>query len=673
MINKKYTHVFRPAALALLVALAAACGTDSPIAPDPDHGQGTPIAIGQLPVAAAAADPNDAAGTYWKDGDAIFVTATNADPDAINPNAIYTYNGSSWAPDGTPLYVERISTALPITIESWGGKPSQGASDPDAYTDQSDPESAPAGYTPGDRYRRNDYLLCPDATLTVRTLSGRLTHSRVDLVLNIADYTDAGGNVLNTLPDNAVLRLNDGSSPAKTVITAYRQGKTSDGTTFRAYIDLEDVPGIIGIPSGSSYTPGLSGTVANGSLLGTLTYTMSGSTEKTLKIRYSITSGTDADGKPGASGTAVAIKAGKRITVSATFADPSYLDATASLEPWTNTDAGDAGTGDINMVEKKDDAGQPIYEIYSAQGLKKFVDLVNGTGDYAAAGKNASANVRLMADIDLSTVCSTTLGKSWEPIGTSPNPYLGCFDGQGYTVKGLYIKDKDTNYTGLFGVIGQNGVIRRLRVEAEQISSSAQYTGVLAGWNKGTITACQAVGDVTGKDYTGGLVGYNSGTITACCATGNASGTSNIGGLVGYNNGTITACYATGNASGTDGTGGLVGFNDTAVSGILQHCATTQPTICKGNPSNNCQSNVTSFSAIRAIVASEAAQNAWGKSIGTDGLIQNNETGRVLNAPWNSTADDSLRAIWKTPVDGTTTPGDQITGGHLQLWWQTNP
>lgn len=792
MINKMYRHVSRPAALALLVALAAACGKDTPIDPATDNGRGTPIAIGQLRIASTAdAD----AATPWQDGNAILVSATPAGAttraDATTPlTAVYTYTtDGSWTPkaDTKPLYVEHISPDDPIIIESWGGDASSGA-DADIYTNQST----------ADRYRRNDHLQCPTAKLTARTLDGELTHRRVDFVLHIADG-DYGA--LNALPDDAVLTLNDGnngtnaSATSQKVITAYREGKTADGTTtFRALIKLEDVPGISisgtgGSTGGSTTTP--SGTVSGGRhLLGTLAYTMpasngtrtngagSNGTPKTLKIYYSITSGTGADASPIAPGGNVLIEEGKRITVSATFVDLSHLDATASLGPWTEIKAGDAGTGDMNMIEKKDETtGKVFYEIYTAHGLKKFADLVNGTGNYDANSKNPAANAKLMTDIDLSIVCGATKG-DWTPIGIAyNNPYSGCFDGQEHTVTGLYIATQDTENAGLFGCIGGSidgtsiPTIRHLRVEAVKINSSANFTGVLAGRNiggiitdchakgdnvsgaqytgglvghndtdgiitncqatgnvkgtdihtgglvgvnEGTITECQAKGDVTGTGNTGGLVGINNATITDCYATGNVTGTGyatgglvgtnyydatitacyatssvkgseNTGGLVGYNNsstitacyatgnvtgtgdctgglvglnsGTITACYATGNASGTDyATGGLVGI---LASGTLQHCATTQSSIYgsgDGAPPTDCQSGRTSFSEIRTIVASSAAQAAWGSSI-------NN---RVLDGPWLATPADSPTAIWQSGNGNSTDPSP----GSLLLWWQ---
>lgn len=713
--NRTYPHIARTTALALLVALGTACGNDSPIAPAPTPGSGTPVDIGRLEIASTpdAASPATrvSINSLWQNGDAIIVSATKAGAGADKQNATYIYNESSksWAlKSATPLYVEQISPSG-ISIETWGGYTDDGlAADPTLYTDQSDPAApAPSGYTSGDRYRRNDHLLCSDASLSGRTLNGSLAHLRVDFVLQITDGTDP--DRLNILPTNAVLTLNaDGTTPAtaQKQIVAYREQKTADGTTnFRAHIDLADVPGISLDPNGTA-------TVSPGSLLGTLTYTMpsgnggnSGNTPKTLKIRYSITSTTDAGGT-GTSGNNIPIVAGKRIVVSATFADLSYLDATATLTPWKDLDGWHAGTEEIGMemTSEKGANGQPIYKIYTAQGLKEFADLVNGTGEYAGK-QNRSANAKLMADVDLSSVCGETKG-NWTPIGKNIyNRYIGCFDGQGHTVKGLYIQGRTERYTGLFGYIGGNydnsdsSSIIHLRVKAEKMSSTTDHTGVLVGYSyRSNITDCYASGDVSGANYIAGLVGesavgtitncYAMGNITGvasigglagrnyrskialCYATGNVSGSEeNIGGLVGHNvnNSTINVCYATGSVSGSaNNTGGLVGLNNGIITncystGItsendnsgglvgnnsysIHNCVTTQPDICGLDASYgnvlNCHSEAKSFTYIRSIVALNNEDN-WKPAVDGSGTTD------------NGTPDDDL-----------------LTGGSLHLWWQ---
>ncbi len=207
--------------------------------------------------------------------------------------------------------------------------------------------------------------------------------------------------------------------------------------------------------------------------------------------------------------------------------------------------------------------------------------------------KNISLNGKyiLLNDIDLG-------GAEWTPIGTSDDPFIGEFDGQGYAISNFKITPRV--YVGLFGY--NEGVIKNLGVENFTVNVSLSsgyrgnvYTGGLVGYNSGAITNSYATGEVGATStstytftsfyvYAGGLVGYNSGAITNSYATGNVSATSSAssayaGGLVGYNtsSGGITNSYATGNVSATSSAssayaGGLVGYN-TSSGGITNSYA----------------------------------------------------------------------------------------------------
>jgi len=163
----------------------------------------------------------------------------------------------------------------------------------------------------------------------------------------------------------------------------------------------------------------------------------------------------------------------------------------------------------------------------------------------------------------------------WTPIGAkTANPFRGTFDGDGYTVSGVYFKtnfdatDDYGNYrAGLFGV--NSGTIKNLGVIASYIKGGYNYAGGLVGLNGGTISNSYATGSVEGKnsgDQVGGLAGANSGTIIGCYTTGNVSGKDQVGGLAGANSGTISNSYATGNVSATYNAGGFVGLNGGTIS-----------------------------------------------------------------------------------------------------------
>jgi len=179
------------------------------------------------------------------------------------------------------------------------------------------------------------------------------------------------------------------------------------------------------------------------------------------------------------------------------------------------------------------------------------------------------------ADINLDVVpYNTDLG--WSPIGNDSNYFTGSYNGNGKTIRGLYINLNETNLIGLFGFTVASAELSNINLDGVNITGQNQVGG-LVGANFGAITNSYVTGSVTGKNDVGGLVGYNKeGTINNSYATCTVNGTKYVGGLVGGNEGgMITISYATGEVNGTgDDVGGLVGFNGSINSNINNSYAT---------------------------------------------------------------------------------------------------
>lgn len=145
-----------------------------------------------------------------------------------------------------------------------------------------------------------------------------------------------------------------------------------------------------------------------------------------------------------------------------------------------------------------------------------------------------------------------TEDNGWMPIGvvetskTSCKEFFGNLDGQGYTIKGLTIRNSLNTETGLFGwVKGQSrnsdsGVIRNLNIEEPDVwgrmsgltNSTLARVGIIAGYittGSATIDNCHVIGGSVkgGKEgipsqQVGGIVGYagsGSEPITNCTVT----------------------------------------------------------------------------------------------------------------------------------------------------------
>ena len=196
-------------------------------------------------------------------------------------------------------------------------------------------------------------------------------------------------------------------------------------------------------------------------------------------------------------------------------------------------------------------------------------------------------------------VATTGAWSGWIPIGADAagQRYTGRFEGNQRIIENFFII-VPTNATGvpaelgLFGAVGSGGVISGVRMTGGATNAGIDVTrssladleaGLLAGVNRGTITASSAGGAVEVTEPSpnvGGLVGRNivtggQGVINASYAGVAVSATgasARTGGLVGYNSGSINASYATGavTVSGTNAYGGgLVGTNGTGTGSTI--------------------------------------------------------------------------------------------------------
>lgn len=211
----------------------------------------------------------------------------------------------------------------------------------------------------------------------------------------------------------------------------------------------------------------------------------------------------------------------------------------------------------------------------SIPGLRKFSGGTGTSGDpYQITTTISLSFMRefpssyfiLMNDLDLTAGTSTSVGHfwnggaGWEPIGTSESPFDGNFNGQGFTISGLFIDRSSEDEIGLFGSTGVSAVIQQLNLEGVDITGGLNV-GAVVGENDGYLSGSSSTGTVLGSISTGGHVGSNTGLITESYSSVSTNGGNTTGGFVGINGGAIASSYATGNVNGTDKTGGFIGEN----------------------------------------------------------------------------------------------------------------
>jgi len=199
--------------------------------------------------------------------------------------------------------------------------------------------------------------------------------------------------------------------------------------------------------------------------------------------------------------------------------------------------------------------------------------------DLNAVRDNLRDRYILMNDLDSTTAGYTELasstanqGKGWQPIGTEDNLFAGTFDGQGYEIRDLFINRPEESFIGLFGVVGEGGVVQNIGVVNADVTGYG-VVGALVGDNEGTVSNSYATGSVTATGWVGGLVGANVlGTVSDSYSTGSVTGDERVGGLVGFNDATpdedalVSNSYSTGSVTGRYSVGGLVGATSGTVS-----------------------------------------------------------------------------------------------------------
>ena len=273
------------------------------------------------------------------------------------------------------------------------------------------------------------------------------------------------------------------------------------------------------------------------------------------------------------------------------------------------------------------------YEITNAAELAWFRDWINFKDDNDLTQTHHDACAKLMADIDMSSLCHPADESkgipelSWSPIsdvnkiGYAPI-YLwrGQFDGNGKTISNLYI-NATSDYQGLFGYGFSNdenikGSIKNLTLTNVNVKNTGDYTGALIGdvdnfeitqvvissgtvESKGivlggicgasenaTFIACENRAQIKNPNNEATLVGgicgsmANSSTISQCANYGNVETQSNhVGGICGNSQNTcsITTSANYGNITGYDCVGGILGHIENS---SISNSTTTGDIIC---------------------------------------------------------------------------------------------
>ena len=237
-------------------------------------------------------------------------------------------------------------------------------------------------------------------------------------------------------------------------------------------------------------------------------------------------------------------------------------------------------------------------------------------------------------------------GEKWESIGTLSHKFMGTFDGNGATVKGLTDNGEFGCY-GLFGYIS-GAKIKNIVFTDVNMTYNGSNRGALVGYLYGTNTIenIEVSGKIIGNDYVGGIAGRpylndtNPGTLTISNCINNATieGKLKVGGIIGYARADVAGstktivknCKNNGNVTG-DYTGGIAGW---AFNAELKGCTNTGnvtgKTSAGGVVGNTNQNSVITNASNSGVIEADKAGGIIGVSNSGNTIVsQSANTGKV--------------------------------------------
>lgn len=211
------------------------------------------------------------------------------------------------------------------------------------------------------------------------------------------------------------------------------------------------------------------------------------------------------------------------------------------------------GASDISWYDSK----KTEFDISTAQQLAGLAQMVNSGNTFE--GKK----INLCRDIFLN---DSSYEHVWTPIAAyvrdddaNINVFQGTFSGNGHVIYNM--KTDDGNDGGLFGRIGEKGMVKCVDISQGLLSSG----GCIANVNEGIISFCNNYSCTGAKNLyaVGGICNFNAQLVYGCKNYGEVWG-STVAGIVGQNiipGATVSQCSNHGLAGGSGEAAGIVYFN----------------------------------------------------------------------------------------------------------------
>jgi hypothetical protein len=278
---------------------------------------------------------------------------------------------------------------------------------------------------------------------------------------------------------------------------------------------------------------------------------------------------------------------------------------------------------------------------YDGVFFKLTQDIVLNTGNASSWKKSAPAN-------------------SWLIIGNAQYSWFeGLFDGNGYTISGVYVNSPNSNHIGLFGSVN-SATLKNIKLVNSYLEGSMFVGGIVGDIQSSTITNCVNEANIVGS-YTqvGGIAGESSlTTISNCSNEGTVTGHSEVGGIAGVNGigGNVIQCANSGLISSEDGgtVGSIVGYHNQMFGGEITNCTDISNSGLElvGNgytpvegSSSSVSENLFSSSSAESVLSSSSATDIEMSSSSDSGTITLNCNGMIITVENIEEIDPSCTVV----------------------------
>lgn len=241
------------------------------------------------------------------------------------------------------------------------------------------------------------------------------------------------------------------------------------------------------------------------------------------------------------------------------------------------------GVVTVTVTPSNEEFGPFVFDIHVGDGSTINPYYISSAEKIQEIGAEAGEkwqlyhSYQLISDINLYSYNENV----WTPVGTKAAPFTGSFNGNGHVISNINVTSGED--AGLFGVIGNGGLVENVIIDGAKITGEFDTAGAVAGTCYGKIGMTQATGvkisNTKAESNNGGIVGLlqnvssQSGAIISRASVEMSSvnaimeSAGNVGGLVGK---TVTAIIFNSKAVTTQVNilentltfGGLVGLVD---------------------------------------------------------------------------------------------------------------